>query len=73
MTDLIIRQEDAVNLKIESEKSIAKELSDFFTFYVPNYQYTPAFKNKYWDGQIPLFNLFNRTMSFRSDADIVAK
>ena len=62
MSDLIIRQEDAVNLKIESEKSIAKELSDFFTFYVPNYQYTPAFKNKYWDGQIRLFSLFNRTI-----------
>ena len=43
MTDLIIRQEDAVNLKIESEKSIAKEVSDFLTFYLPNYQYTPAF------------------------------
>jgi len=62
MSDLIIRQVDAVHLKIESEKSIAKELSDFFTFYVPNYQYTPAFKNKYWDGQIRLFNLFNRTI-----------
>lgn len=62
MSDLIIRQIDAVNLKVESEKSIAKELSDFFTFYVPNYQYTPAFKNKYWDGQIRLFNLFNRTI-----------
>ena len=62
MSDLIIRQIDAVHLKIESEKSIAKELSDFFTFYVPNYQYTPAFKNKFWDGQIRLFNLFNRTI-----------
>ena len=62
MSDLIIREVDAVHLKIESEKSIAKELSDFFTFYVPNYQYTPAYKNKYWDGQIRLFNLFNRTI-----------
>ena len=62
MSDLIIKQLDAVNLKVESEKSIAKELSDFFTFYVPNYQYTPAFKNKFWDGQIRLFNLFNRTI-----------
>lgn len=45
--DITVKQKDAVNLTIECEKSIAKELSQYFTFYVPNYQYTPAYKKKY--------------------------
>lgn len=60
--DLVIRQKDAVNLKLDCEKSLAKELSQYFTFYVPNYQYTPAYKKKIWDGQIRLFNLYSRTI-----------
>jgi superfamily II DNA or RNA helicase len=60
--DIIIRQKDAVNLIVECEKSIAKELNGFFTFYVPNYQYTPAYKKKIWDGQIRLFNVYGRTL-----------
>ena len=57
MSDIEIHQDDAVNIKINCERSIAKELSQFFTFTVPNYQYTPAYRNKIWDGQIRLFNV----------------
>ena len=62
MSDFKIKQLDAVNLKVDCEKGYAKELSEYFTFMVPNYQYTPAYKNKYWDGKIRLFNIFNRTI-----------
>ena len=62
MSDLIITPVNSVYIKIDSDKGIAKELSDFFTFKVPNYQYTPAFKNKKWDGQIRLFNIYKRTL-----------
>ena len=60
--DIIVHQKDAVNLVVECEKSIAKELNQYFTFFVPNYQYTPAYKKKIWDGQIRLFNLYGRTI-----------
>lgn len=53
---------DDVYLKINCERGMAKELSEFFTFKVPNYQYTPAYKNKIWDGQIRLFNLYKQTI-----------
>ena len=56
--DIVVRQKDAVHLIVECERSVAKELSQYFTFYVPNYQYTPAYKKKVWDGQIRLFNLY---------------
>ena len=70
MTDLSITPIDSVYIKIDSEKGIAKELSDFFTFTVPNHQYTPAYRNKLWDGQIRLFNLYTRTL-YRGLVDYV--
>jgi hypothetical protein len=57
-----VKQVDAVNLKIDCEKSIAKEISSFFTFSVPNYQFTPAYKNRLWDGKIRLFNTLTHTL-----------
>ena len=51
-----IKQVDSVYIVIECEKGIAKELSAFFTFTVPNSQYNPAFRKKKWDGKIRLFN-----------------
>jgi len=60
--ELEIQPHDDVYLKIDCEKGMAKELSDFFTFKVPNYQYTPAYKNKVWDGKIRLFNYHRHTI-----------
>jgi superfamily II DNA or RNA helicase len=58
--DLIIDQQDSVYVKVSCEKSIAKELSDFFTFTVPGHKYMPAFRNKYWDGKIKLYNVYTQ-------------
>ena len=44
-------------VKILAEKGILQELSVYFTFFVPGYQFVPAFRNKIWDGQIRLLNL----------------
>jgi superfamily II DNA or RNA helicase len=44
-------------IRIDCEKGLARELSEYFTFYVPNYQFNPKFKNKIWDGKIRLFDL----------------
>jgi len=55
--DLVITKKDEVYAKVECEKHIAKELSEFFTFFVPGYQFVPAFRNKIWDGKIRLFDL----------------
>jgi superfamily II DNA or RNA helicase len=52
-----IKQVDSVYIEVECEKSIAKELSSFFTFKVPNSEYNPAFRKKRWDGKIRLFNI----------------
>jgi len=62
VTQINVHKLDSVNMKIDCDDSIAKELNQFFTFEVPNYQYTPAYKNKKWDGMIRLFNLYSRRL-----------
>ena len=60
--NLIITKVDEVYVKVECERSMAAELSEYFTFYVPGYKFIPAFKNKIWDGKIRLFNTQNNTI-----------
>ena len=62
MADIKITQPDSVFIKVECDRSLAKELNGYFTFTVPNFQYTPAFKKRLWDGKIRLFNLYTQTI-----------
>jgi superfamily II DNA or RNA helicase len=45
--------------KIICDPSIAQELSEHFSFYVPGYKFMPSYRNKMWDGKIRLFNVMN--------------
>ena len=72
MSDIIITDIDSVNIKVECERGIAKELSDFFTFKVPGHQYMPSYRNKVWDGQIKLYNLYSQQI-YRGLYDYVVK
>lgn len=60
MSDLIIIKVNEVYARIECERYISKELSEWFCFFVPGYKFTPEFKNKIWDGKIRLYNLITR-------------
>ena len=57
MYDITLSKKDEAFIKVNCDKSVAQELSDYFTFYVPGFQFTPAFKKKLWDGKIRLFDL----------------
>ncbi len=57
MDNIIISKVNEAYIKIDCEKSIAQELSDHFTFYVPGYQFVPSYKNRLWDGKIRLMDL----------------
>ena len=61
---LIISKVNEVYLKVECDKSLAKELSEFFTFFVPGYTFVPAYRNKIWDGKIRLFDLRSNQIYF---------
>jgi hypothetical protein len=62
MSDIVISKLNEVYTKITCEKHIAKELSEYFTFFVPGYQFVPAYRNRIWDGKIRLFDLRNNTI-----------
>jgi superfamily II DNA or RNA helicase len=57
VSDLILRKQNEAFIRFECEKSIAQELADYFTFFVPGYQFMPAYKNRLWDGKIRLADL----------------
>ena len=50
-----VYKKDDVFLRVDCEKYLTKELSEYFTFMVPGHQFTPAFRNRIWDGKIRLF------------------
>lgn len=62
MADIVLHKQNEAFIKVECEKHFAQELSDYFTFRVPGYQFTPAYKNKLWDGYIRIFNLRSFTI-----------
>lgn len=51
-----IRKKNHAFIHVDCEPSVANELCDFFTFFVPGYKFMPAYKNKMWDGKIRLFD-----------------
>jgi len=62
MNDLTVSHVDSVNIRIDCDKGLAKELSDYFTFKVPGYQFMPAYRSKMWDGTIKLYNIYTQTL-----------
>ena len=59
MSHLIISKKNEVYLYVEAEIHVYYELADQFTFEVPGAQFSPAYKKKFWDGKIRLFNTQN--------------
>lgn len=47
---------EVYNQVLIDDMGIAQELSEYFTFKVPGYQFMPAYRNKMWSGDIRLFN-----------------
>jgi superfamily II DNA or RNA helicase len=53
---------NATYCQIGADNAILKELSDFFSFEVPNAQFMAKVKYGMWDGRKRLFNLMNQTL-----------
>ena len=54
--EISVSKFNEVYLRIKCEPSVAKELSEFFTFEVPNAKFMPSVRNRLWDGKIRLFS-----------------
>ena len=62
---LKVEKLNSVYLKIEAEADIRRELSDYFSFEVPGYKFTPQFRNRVWDGKITIIFLCYRSIICR--------
>jgi superfamily II DNA or RNA helicase len=77
MTETLrIHKLNDVHLKVVCDAGILYELGEYFTFNVPGARFSPAFKNRVWDGKIRLFHsmrgtlytgLLNELLSFAKD------
>ena len=59
-----LRKVDDVYMFIDCDASQAAELSDYFTFEVPNAKFTPSYRNGFWDGKIRLFDTRKRQLYY---------
>jgi superfamily II DNA or RNA helicase len=62
MDTVVIRKYDEVHNRIECDPGIAMEIADYFTFDVPGAKFSPAYKSKFWDGKIRIFNPMTRLL-----------
>lgn len=55
-----IEKKNDVHIKVYCDDDVARELSEYFTFAIPNAKFNPKFRNKMWDGKIRLFSYSTR-------------
>ena len=59
MADIVVTKINEVFLKVICDKDhITQEIEDFFTFWSPGFQWSPAYKQKKWDGKIRLYSKY---------------
>ena len=61
---IIIEKKNEVYITVDCESDIQREISEFFTFYVPGYKFMPAFRTRMWDGKIRLFSQKTKEIYF---------
>ena len=56
MMPVSLEKFNEVYLRVKCEPSVGKELSEFFTFEVPNSRFMPSVRSRVWDGRVRLFS-----------------
>jgi len=56
MSDVLIKKKNEVYLQLKVPPHIGYELSDHFTFDVPEAKFMDSYRKRYWDGKIRLFS-----------------
>ena len=63
MTDVItVEQKNAVHLVVTADPGTRQEISEYFSFKPAGYQFSPAYKNRVWDGVIRLYQPLRPTL-----------
>ena len=59
---ITIEKIDEVHVRVYSDPSIEKELSDFFSFPVPGARFTPQYRARIWDGIQRMYDSMRKTL-----------
>jgi len=59
---LYITKYDETYIHIEADRAILYELTERFTYLIPDFQFHPRVKAGYWDGKIRLFDMRNQLL-----------
>jgi hypothetical protein len=54
--DIIVNKLNEAFVELVCDESVKAELNDYFSFFAPNYQFSPLYKKKIWNGKIYLYN-----------------
>ena len=54
--ETLIEKFNEAYIRIKCDKSVGRELSEFFTFEVPGAKFMPSVRSRVWDGRIRLFS-----------------
>jgi len=57
-----IYKKNESTLLIEASDIILREIKNYFSIYATNYQFTPLYKEKIWDGKIKFFNSIDNSL-----------
>lgn len=60
--EILVAYMNASFVQVGASDSVIRELNDFFTIDVPGAKFTPAYKNKKWDGKKRIFNIMTQTL-----------
>ena len=53
---ITVKKVNEVYLHLTCEENIKAELAEYFSFFAPNYQFSPLYRKRVWNGKIYLFN-----------------
>lgn len=56
MTDVTISKKNEIDIHLDAEPHLIREVSDAFSFDVEGAAFSPAYRKKYWDGKIRLLS-----------------
>ena len=51
---IAVKKINEVYVRLVCSDSLAEDVSQYFTFFAPNYKFSPLFKKRVWDGKIRL-------------------
>lgn len=62
MDKVLVQLKNHAHLQVNVDRGIGWELREQFSFFVPGYEWMPAYRNKVWDGKIRLYDYTKGTI-----------